>query len=189
MELSATIASLGYAVPGVVIGVGILIPITGLDHLLADLLEAWFGASVGLMLTGTAVAVILGYQVRFMAVALKIIEGGLSRIPLSLDAAAQTLGCSTLRSLWRVHMPLIRGSLLAAALLVFVDVTKELPATLMMAPPDFNTLAVRVHRLAIEERLAEASTGALAIVLVGLIPVHLLSRYIGQSRPGSGSAT
>ena len=117
-----------------------------------------------------------------MALSLNVIEGGLIRIRRVLDDVAQSLGASRSAVLFRVHLPMLRGSLLAAALLVFVDVTKELPATLMLRPSNFNTLAVRVHQLASDERLDEASTGALMIILVGLIPVFLLSRWIARSR-------
>ncbi len=185
MNLSAATAGLGYAIPGAVIAIGVLIPLVWLDHRLGDLLSEWFGMTTGLLLSGTIVAVLLGYQVRFMAVALGITEGGLGRIRPSLDAAARTLGASQTGTLLRVHVPLLRGSLLAAALLVFVDVTKELPATLILRPFDFDTLAVRVHQLAQQERLEEASSGALAIILVGLLPVYLLSRYISRARPGA----
>ena len=184
MKLSSAIAGLGYAVPGAVIAVGILIPTVWLDHQIGDLLDSLFNTSTGLLLSGTIVAVILGYQVRFMALSLNVIEGGLIRIRRVLDDAAQSLGASRSAVLFRVHLPMLRGSLLAAALLVFVDVTKELPATLMLRPSNFNTLAVRVHQLASDERLDEASTGALMIILVGLIPVFLLSRWIARSRPG-----
>ncbi|HLU47930.1 MAG TPA: iron ABC transporter permease, partial [Planctomycetota bacterium] len=184
MRLSSAIAGLGYAIPGGVVAVGVLIPTVWLDHRLGDLLDSLFGTTTGLLLSGTVVAVILGYQVRFMAVSLSIVESGLTRIRPSLDDAARLLGASSTRVLFRIHLALLRGSVLAAALLVFVDVTKELPATIILRPFDFDTLAVRVHQLASDERLHEASTGALMIILVGLIPVALLSRAIGRSRPG-----
>jgi iron(III) transport system permease protein len=184
MKLSAAIAGLGYAIPGGVVAIGVLIPTVWIDHRLGDALDAMFAASSGLLLSGTIIAVLFGYQVRFLAVSLSVVEGGLGRIRGSLDDAARILGASRGRTLLRVHVPLLRGSLLAAALLVFVDVTKELPATLILRPFGFDTLAVRVHRLASDERLHEASTGALMIILVGLIPVFLLSRAIAHSRPG-----
>ena len=185
MNLSAIVAGLGYAVPGGVIAIGILIPLVWFDQQLADFLQSLFRKPIPLLLSGTVVAMIFGYQVRFMAVALNVTDSGLARIRPSLDDAARTLGASGARTLMRVHLPLIYGSLLAAVLLVFVDVAKELPATLILRPFDFDTLAVRVYQLASQERLAEASTGALAIILVGLIPVILISRGIHRSRPGS----
>ena len=189
MKISAAVAGLGYAIPGGVVAIGVLIPVVWIDHRLGDAIDAMFGTSTGLLLSGTIVAVVLGYQVRFMAVSLNVAEGGLTRIRRSLDDAAQTLGASRTRTLLRVHLPLLRGSMLAAALLVFVDVTKELPATLILRPFDFDTLAVRVHQLASDERLHEASTGALMIILVGLIPVFLLSHAIAHSRPGDDEIT
>ncbi|HUG92087.1 MAG TPA: iron ABC transporter permease [Planctomycetaceae bacterium] len=185
MRAAAGIAVLGYAIPGGVIAVGILIPAIWLDHRLADVRDRLFGGTSGLVITGTVGALILGYQVRFMAVSLNVINAGLTRIRTTLDDAARTLGASRSRMLARVHAPLLRTSLLSAALLVFVDVIKELPATLLLRPFDFDTLAVRVHQLASDERLPEASTGGLAIILVGLIPVYLLSRAINRSRPGA----
>jgi iron(III) transport system permease protein len=185
MRLAGGLAGLGYAIPGGVIAVGILIPAVWLDHLIADWCDRLFGTRAGLWLTGTVVAVILGYQVRFMAVSLNMVRAGLTRIRTTLDDAARTLGASRGRVLLVVHAPLLRASLLAAALLVFVDVIKELPATLILRPFDFDTLAVRVYQLASDERLAEASTGALAIIVAGLVPVLLLSRAIGRSRPGA----
>jgi iron(III) transport system permease protein len=185
MRLAAGVAGLGYAIPGGVIAVGILIPAVWLDHTLADVRDRLLGTTSGLWLTGTAAAMILGYQVRFMAVSLNFVTAGLTRIRTSLDDAARTLGASQRRVLLAVHAPLLRASLLAAALLVFVDVIKELPATLILRPFDFDTLAVRVYQLASDERLTEASTGALAIIVVGLAPVYLLSRAISRARPGA----
>lgn len=185
MRATAGVAGLGYTIPGGVIAIGILIPAVWLDHQLADLRDRLFETTSGLLLTGTVVAVILGYQVRFMAVSLNILGAGLTRIRTTLDDAARTLGATHGRMLVRIHAPLLRASLLAAALLVFVDVIKELPATLILRPFDFDTLAVRVYQLASDERLSEASTGALAIILVGLIPVYLLSRAMSGARPGA----
>jgi len=182
---AAGIAGLGYAIPGGVVAVGILIPAVWLDHQIADLRESLWDAPADLILTGTVVAVILGYQVRFMAVSLNMIESGMTRVRSSLDDAARILGASSARLLFQIHLPLLRASLLAGLLLVFVDVMKELPATLLLRPFDFDTLAVRVYQLASDERLPEASTGALAIIVVGLIPVFLLSRAMGQARPAA----
>lgn len=189
MKIAAFTSRLGYAVPGGVIAIGVMIPATWFDHRIGDLLEQWFGWSTGLLVSGTVVAVLIGYQVRFMAVSSNLIEAGLLRIRSSLDDASATLGASRSKTLFRVHAPLLKGSVLAAALLVFVDVTKELPATIILRPFDFDTLAVRVYQLAADERLSEASTGALMIILVGLIPVIMLSRAIGSSRPGATQST
>ncbi|MEM9552713.1 MAG: iron ABC transporter permease [Acidobacteriota bacterium] len=182
-RLLARTAGIGYAIPGAVIAIGVLIPMAWLDRRLGDLLSP-FGVSAGLLLSGTAFAVVYGYQVRFLAVSLNLLQASMTRIRPTLDDAARMLGRSPLRTVASVHLPMLRGSLFAAALLVFVDVIKELPATLILRPFDFDTLAVRVYQLASDERLAEASTGALAIILVGLIPVIVLSRMLDRSRPG-----
>ena len=182
-RLGVRIAGLGYAVPGTVVAVGLLAPLAWLDHRLNDLTRLALDWRPGLVLTGSVAAVVIGYQTRFLAVALAMVESGLGRVRGSLDDAARTLGAGGRGVLFRVHLPLLRGSLLAAALLVFVDVTKELPATLILRPFDFDTLAVRVHQLASDERLEEASTGALAIIAVGLLPALILSRLLDRPKP------
>lgn len=168
VRTAATLAGAGYAVPGGVVAVGILLFVGGVDRALPT----------GPLLGGTIVAVVLGYQTRFLAIPLGLVDASLTRIAPSLDDAARTLGAGSPGVLRRVHFPLMRSSLAASALLVFVDVVKELPATLILRPFNFDTLAVRVHHLASDERLSQASTGALAIILVGLIPVYLLSRVM-----------
>jgi len=176
------IVGLGYAVPGSVIAVGVLIPVTRLDHWLAARWLDWFGANPGLILTGGIAALVYAYLARFLAIALHTVESGLARVTPSMDAAAKSLGCGPGETLRRVHMPLLRGSLFSAGLLVFVDVMKELPATLVMRPFNFDTLATQTYTLAADERLAEASTAALAIVAVGLLPVFLLARQISAGK-------
>ncbi len=176
------LVGLGYAVPGAVIAVGVLIPVTRLDHWLSGQWELWFGVNPGLLLTGGIAALVYAYLVRFLAVALHTVESSLSKITASMDDAARSLGLGQSETLRRVHTPLLRGSLLTAGLLVFVDVMKELPATLVMRPFNFDTLATQVYTLASDERLAEASTASLAIVAVGLLPLILLSRQISASR-------
>ena len=178
------LAGLGYAVPGSVIAVGVLIPVTRLDIWLARAIEAASGARVGLLLTGGIAALVYAYLVRFLAVALQTVEASLARITPSMDDAARSLGCGPGETLRRVHLPLLRGGLLTAGLLVFVDVMKELPATLVMRPFDFDTLATQVYTLASDERLAEASTSALAIVAVGILPLVVISRQIARGRSG-----
>lgn len=178
--------TLGYAVPGSVIAVGILIPVTQLDHALAALWQ-WLGhPHPGLLLTGGIAALVYGYLVRFLSVAIQSIDAGLARITPSMDEAARSLGRSRAALLREIHLPLLRGSLASAALLVFVDTMKELPATLVMRPFDFDTLATQVYTLAADERLAEASSAALAIVAVGVLPLILLSRRIARTTPGDG---
>ena len=180
--LAGRVVGLGYAVPGSVIAVGVLIPVTRLDHWLADIWQHLGGANPGLILTGGIAALVYAYLARFLAIALQSVEAGLARITPSMEAAARSLGSSPVETLHRVHLPLLRGSLLTAALLVFVDVMKELPATLVMRPFNFDTLATQTFTLAADERLAEASAAALAIVAVGLLPIILLARQISAGR-------
>jgi iron(III) transport system permease protein len=181
-RLASRVVGLGYAVPGSVIAVGVLIPVTRLDHLLAGIWQQMTGVNPGLILTGGIAALVYAYLARFLAIALQTVEAGLTRITPSMEAAARSLGSSPAETLRRVHLPLLRGSLLTAALLVFVDVMKELPATLVMRPFNFDTLATQTYTLAADERLAEASGAALAIVAVGLLPIILLARQIAAGR-------
>jgi iron(III) transport system permease protein len=176
------LVGLGYAVPGAVIAVGVLIPVTRLDNWLAGQWAHWFGSNPGLLLTGGIAALIYAYLVRFLAVALHTVESSLGKITPSMDDAARSLGLGQGQTLRRVHAPMLRGSLLTAGLLVFVDVMKELPATLVMRPFNFDTLATQAYTLASDERLAEASTASLAIVAVGLLPLIALSRQISAAR-------
>lgn len=176
------LASFGYAVPGAVIAVGLLIPFGLFDQTLNAFMERTFGITTGLLLTGTIAAVVFAYVVRFLAISLNSVEAGLSRISPSLDSASRTLGSGPLRTLGRVHVPLLSGGLLTALLITFVDITKELPATLILRPFNFDTLAIRAHRLASDERLASAAAPSLLIVLAGLIPVILITREISRSR-------
>ena len=185
MAAAARIASMGYAVPGAVIAVGVLIPFAVLDNWIDDWMTRHFGISTGLILSGTIVAVVFAYLVRFLAISLNTVEASLSKITRHMDDAARTLGHSPIGTLVRVHLPITWGSLLTAAILVFVDVMKELPATLMLRPFNFDTLAIRAYQLASDERLADAASPSLAIVLVGIIPVVLLSIAIARSRPGA----
>jgi iron(III) transport system permease protein len=172
------IAGMGYAVPGAVIAVGVLIPMTRLDHALAAWIQALTGASPGLLLTGSIAALVYAYLVRFFAVALQPVDAGLTKITPTMDSAARSLGLGPWATLARVHAPLLWRSTLSAGLLVFVDVMKELPATFVMRPFNFDTLAVQAYNLASDERLSEAATPALTIVLVGLLPLILLSRIM-----------
>ena len=176
------LVGLGYAVPGTVIAVGVLIPVTRLDNWLAGQWESAFGSNPGLLLTGGIAALIYAYLARFLSVALQTVETSLSKITPSMDDAARSLGLGQGLTLRRVHLPILRGSLFTAGLLVFVDVMKELPATLVMRPFNFDTLATQAYTLASDERLAEASTAALAIVAVGLLPLIALSRQISLAR-------
>ena len=176
------LASLGYAVPGAVIAVGVLIPVTRLDHALADGIEALFGISTGLLLTGGIAALVYAYLVRFLAVALQSVEAGLAKVTPSMDDAARSLGTRPAGILARVHVPLLMPSVMVAALMVFVDVMKELPATFMMRPFNFDTLAVHAYNLASDERLSELAAPALTIVAAGIVPLILLSRSLIRAR-------
>jgi iron(III) transport system permease protein len=179
---SARLASMGYAVPGAVIAIGVMLPFAWLDNTLDGWMRATFGVSTGLLFSGTLFALLFAYLARFLSVSLQTVESGLTRIRPAMDEAARSLGQRPAQVLWRVHVPLLRGSLLTALLLVFVDVIKELPATLALRPFNFDTLAVRAYELASDERLADAGPAALTIVLAGLVPVVLLSRSIARSR-------
>ncbi|MBM4182469.1 MAG: iron ABC transporter permease [Betaproteobacteria bacterium] len=170
------LASLGYAVPGTVIAVGALIPLTALDHALIAWAREHWGMNLGLVITGSALALVFAYLARFLAVALNAVESSLARIRPSLDEAARSMGAGRAALLARVHVPLLSGGLISGLLLVFVDVMKELPATIVLRPFNFETLATQVYILAADERLAEAATPSLIIVAVGLIPVVMLSR-------------
>lgn len=186
VRFAVRLAGMGYAVPGAVIAVGVMIPFAWLDNSIDSWARAQFDISTGLLLSGTIVAVVFAYLSRFLAVALQTVDSGLTRITHSMDEAGRSFGYSPLAILRRIHMPMLRGSLLTAILLVFVDVLKELPATLILRPFNFNTLAVRAYELASDERLAEAAPAALAIVVAGIIPVILLSRTITRSRRLAG---
>jgi len=179
------LSGLGYAIPGTVLAIGLLYPLAAFDNRVDAALRATFGISSGLLLSGSLFAIALAYVIRFLAVALGQIESGLERISPSLDAAARTLGEGALSTLWRVHLPLLLAPLGAAALLVFVDCMKELPATLLLRPFNFETLATHVYGLASIEQLEQAAFGALTIVLAGLLPVLLLHKAIAGGRPGS----
>ncbi len=173
---------LGYALPGSVIAVGVLIPLAQLDNWLVQALRSAFGWQTGLLLTGSIAALVFACVVRFSTAALQSVDAALHRVTPHMDDAARSLGLTPARSLQRVHLPLLRRGLLTAALLVFIDVMKELPATLVMRPFNFDTLATQAYTLASDERLSEASTAAIAIVAVGLLPLIVLCRQIAKER-------
>ena len=186
-RVAARIASVGYAIPGSVVAVGILIPLGWADQQINLFAREHFGVLPGLLLTGTMVALVYAYVVRFLAVSFNTVEASLTKVTPNMDAASRTLGKTASKTLALVHLPVMRSSLLAAGILVFVDVMKELPATVILRPFDFDTLAVRAFELASDERLAQASTSALGIVGVGIVPVILLSIAMRKSRPGTKS--
>ncbi len=172
----------GYAIPGSVIAVGVLVPLGWFDGAISGTLTALTGAAPMLILSGTAVALVYAYLVRFLAVAVGPVESGMGKISPSIDGTARSLGAGPLKIVGKLHAPMLATSVLTGALIVFVDVFKELPATMIVRPFNFETLAVRVYTLASDERLAQASTGALLIVAVGLLPVILLSWSIRRAK-------
>ena len=182
-------AAMGYAIPGSIIAVGILIPMAGFDNWLDGLMREHFDISTGLLLTGTIIGLLFAYIVRFLAVALAPVEAAFERITPRMDDAARVLGARKSRVFRAIHAPLLRSGILVGALIVFVDVMKELPATLILRPFNFETLATQAFRLASDERLAEAATPSLVIVAVGLLPVYLLSRQIRRLGRGNDGLT
>ena len=184
IRIAVNLSGMGYAIPGTVIAVGVMLPFAWLDKLIDGFFRAHFDYSTGLLLSGTLVALMFAYMARFLAVSLKTVDAGLAKIKPSMDEAGRSIGLNASALVRKVHMPMMRGSLLTAVLLVFVDVLKELPATLILRPFNFNTLAIRAYELANEERLADAACPSLAIVLIAIIPVIYLSRSISMSRPG-----
>jgi iron(III) transport system permease protein len=178
------VALLGYAVPGAVLAIGVLIPFARLDNAVDSVARDWFGISTGLVLSGTIFALIFAYVVRFLAVGFGAVEASLGKIQPTMDMAARSLGAGPGRTLWRIHIPLVRGSLIAAGTIVFVDSMKELPATLILRPFNFDTLATHVYQFASDELLEQSALSALTIVLAGILPVILLSRSIRQTRRG-----
>ncbi|CAD0184471.1 Putative 2-aminoethylphosphonate transport system permease protein PhnU [Ruegeria sp. THAF57] len=175
-------ARLGYAVPGGVIAVGLMVPFASFDNALDAWMRATFDVSTGLLVTGSIWLLVAAYMVRFLAAALGAYEGGQSTVHANMDAASRSLGETPLGTLRRVHLPMLTPSLLTALLIVFVDVMKELPATLIMRPFNFDTLAVQAYRLASDERLEGAAVPSLVILAVGLLPVILICRQVGQRR-------
>lgn len=178
----ARMATMGYAVPGAVIAVGILIPLSTVDHAVNNLLEDWWGVTPGLLLTGSIVGLIYAYVVRFMAVAYNSVEASIDKVSPNITMAARTLGATPRRLLWRIHFPLIAPGMFAGATLVFVDVMKELPITVMLRPFGYDTLAIWVWQMAAESLWAGASLPALTIVAVGIVPVILLMRIATPKR-------
>lgn len=184
---AARLAGMGYAIPGAVIAVGILAPLALFDNAVDGWMRRVFGISTGLLLTGSIAGIVYACVVRFLAAGMQSIEASLTRITPGIDGASRTLGAGSLETLNRIHRPLLQGGLASAALIVFVDTMKELPATLMLRPFNFDTLAVQAYNLARDERLAEASTAALTIVAVGVVPIVVLTRAALRARPGNGS--
>ncbi|WP_137937274.1 iron ABC transporter permease [Chitinivorax sp. B] len=176
----ARLATLGYAIPGSVLAVGIFVPIAWLDNLLIDYCRNWLPAGTHQILNGTLTVVLLAYLARFMAVGASPVESAMHRITLSQDEAARSLGLGGLSLIRRIHLPQLRAGLLSAMLLVFVDVMKEMPITLMTRPFGWDTLAIRVFEMTSEGEWQRAALPAIALVLVGLLPVLLLMQQSEQ---------
>ncbi len=181
MTAQVQVVSMGYAIPGTVIAVGVLIPFSWADRMINSFTQAYLDWTPGLVLSGTLFALIFAYAVRFLAVALQNVESGLSRITPNMDNAGRSLGLKPGAVLTKIHLPILRASVLSAILLVFVDVLKELPATLILRPFNFDTLAVSAYQYASDERLVDAAMPALSIVFIGLAPVILLSMALDKS--------
>ncbi|WMJ72186.1 iron ABC transporter permease [Cytophagaceae bacterium ABcell3] len=178
MKTLARFSVLGYSIPGAVIAVGVMVPLLFLDKSLVPLLEDLTGSAYGLLLTGTSFALLFAYLVRFLAVAYNPIDAGFKKVGNSVDEASRSLGAGPFKTLTKIHLPLIKGALLSGALLVFVDVLKELPLTLILRPFNFNTLATKTFELAGDEMIAESAIPALIIIATGVVPIIILSNLI-----------
>lgn len=178
------ISGLGYAVPGTILAIGLLVPLAALDNWLGGILANLWGLTTGQIFGGTLFTLILAYTIRFAAISLGAIDAGLQRISPNLDAAARTFGETPLSVLYRIHLPLLLPAIGAAGLMVFVDTMKELPATLLLQPFNVETLATLVYGKADAYEFADAAVAAIAIIAVGLLPVLLLHRTIARGRPG-----
>ncbi len=174
MHLGTRLASMGYALPGSVIAVGVLVPLSTLDHWLDDLATSWFDLSIGLLFTGSMLGMVFAYTVRFLAVAFNPVDTNLSKVTPTMDMAAHSLGASRRRVLRRIHLPLIESGMITGFIIVFVDVMKEMPATLLLRPFGYDTLATRIWELTSESYWEDAALPALTIVCSALIPVLLL---------------
>ena len=182
VKIAHRMASIGYAVPGAVLAIGVIIPLASMDNMVDTLMRQYIGISTGLLLSGSVFALLFAYVVRFLAISLGAIEASLDKISPDIDMAARTLGRKPGKIFLLLHLPLIRGGALTAVLIVFVDCMKELPTTLILRPFNFETLATQVYQFASDELIEQASLGALGIVLCGLIPVAFLVRTIAKSR-------
>ncbi|MED5467392.1 MAG: iron ABC transporter permease, partial [Pseudomonadota bacterium] len=171
MQILMRLSSLGYAMPGAVLAVGVIVPLAGFDNWLDSLMRDYLGVSTGLLLSGTAFALIFAYTVRFLAVSAGSVESALQKITPSMDMASRSLGHTPGKTLINVHLPMLRGTLVTAALVVFVDFMKELPATLILRPFNYETLATYVYQFASDEQLYHSALPALIIVVAGIIPI------------------
>lgn len=180
LKILMPVTAIGYAAPGAVLAIGLLFPLAAFDIALADTIESWFGVDIGLLFTGSAAAVVFAYTVRFFAIGLGAVDSALGRVTPSMDMASRSLGRGVGQTLREIHVPLIRGSVIVAGMLIFVDGVKELPATLILRPFNFDTLAIRVYTQASLEQLEQAAPAAILVTLVGLLPVFVLARTSRQ---------
>ena len=181
-RFAVRLTSMGYALPGAILALGVLIPLASLDRWLDGLTEHFFDYNLGLLFSGTVFAILLAYVIRFLAVAFGSVESSMTKITPTMDMAARSLGYTATETLIKFHLPLLKNGIIAALLLVFVDCMKELPATLILRPFNFDTLATYVYQYASDEQLERCALGALVIVLSGLIPIIFLNRSLTQSR-------
>ena len=172
------IITLGYAIPGPVVAIAVLIPFAAFDNYINQILITQFNFSLGLIFSGTFFILIFAYCIRFLTVSSRTIRSGLESISLATDDAAKSLGASTRSILIKIHFPMLKTSLLTSFLIVFIDVMKELPLTSILRPFNFNTLSVKAFELASDEKIADASNAAIMIVLAGIIPVILITKNI-----------
>lgn len=175
------VASLGYAVPGTVLAIGVMAPVLTMDHWINDIARLMDWGRPGLLLSGSMFAIIFAMLVRFSAVAIGSVESSLAKVSPSMDMASRTMGCSGGRMLWRVHLPMVRRGILVAGLLVFIESMKELNAALLLRPVNFETLATYVYNFASDEQLELAALPAVLLVLVGLIPLIVVNRSLEQA--------
>lgn len=175
------LSSLGYAVPGTVLAIGVLAPVLKLDHWINDIAKFMDWGRPGLVISGSIVAIIFAMLVRFSAIAIGNIESSLSKVSPSMDMASRTMGYSVNKMLWRVHLPMVRRGILVAALLVFIESMKELNSTLLLRPFNFETLATYVYNFASDEQLEMAALPAVLLVVVGLVPLIIINRSLEQA--------
>lgn len=175
------LSSMGYAVPGTVLAIGVMVPVLFMDHFVNDVAKMMDWGRPGLIFSGSMFAIIFAMVVRFSAVAIGSVESSLSKVSPSLDMASRTMGCNSNTMLWRVHFPLVRRGALIAALLVFIESMKELNAALLLRPFNFETLATYVYNFASDEHLELAALPAVLLVLVGLVPLVIVNRSLEHS--------
>ncbi|SMG30635.1 iron(III) transport system permease protein [Marivirga sericea] len=181
-NLLAKFAALGYSIPGAVIAIGIMIPLLGLDKFIINTWEQSFNLKIGLIFSGTIFALTFAYVVRFLTVSLNPIEAAFKKTGDSIDEASYSLGAGSFKTLLKVNLPLIKSALISGGILVFVDILKELPLTLILRPFNFHTLATKAYELASDEMIAESATPSLIIIVIGTIPIIILNRLMKTSK-------